>query len=336
MSRGPGQIQEWILAELERYGELQVNELCWFIALREGRVSLKEGADGLYSGSLSTPFYQSFGRAVHRLHDSGKVKHQERKLRSLDELVRYYPYKTSDGWLTSLRVRLLPFAKRFAERSGRKYSTADNEWHLRSQAPNDAPQRWRHVETQLFGLIEDLNSLPEPELSHRRGLVLRALAKGQSLFVSESDVSCNASLGTIVSEMVDLPPISVRERTTYTSLMDFYNDCFPPDDVARLDLKTRLYAVADFQRSGASRLTDRFKLELLHQAPHLLEAMPGHVPAVPEEVLQQMDWMEREVRRRVGVTFSHMLDKLIQRDAIGPFTFIQRPSRSTVTVRARR
>jgi hypothetical protein len=287
------------------------------------------GVCGLPAGEILKPFYQSFGRAVRRLVETGMVVERLRKLRSLDELVQYYPYKTTDRWVKELREQLLPIARQVAERSSRKYSTAENEAYLLADVPEDAQQRWPSVEAQLFDLMGELSGLQEPERTSRRGVILRATVRGRQLFDRPSDVSCVSSFGSIIAEIQRTPPMSEHERPTYAAVAAFYEECFPRDEVARVEMKTRLMAVADFGRSGASSLTSLLKRELLLAAPQMIEQMPGHVPAPPSPTKEERANDGYDIEHflmaglpREGPTFAPLLDKLIQRDAIASFAFL--------------
>ena len=297
MSRGPGKIQESILAALKQsYGEVQVNELCW-------RLGAPANAE------LATNFYKSFLRAVAGLEESGRVGITRRELVDVDEVVRVYPSKATTLQVKRLRERLLPVVKSYLDDTGeRKFGPAKNELHVLSRKPlsPETCTTWLAIESQL--LCVAARACEEAE----KHALIALLSKGRSLFVPGSR-TVSGSFGNAIGEFFKTSLASTTPDLS-ADLKDLYYECFDERERRKALLKDRLYAVVDFSTHRTHLLKDDFKKELLQREPDYIRSLPGHA--------------ENSPKRRFSIKptrYSDLLESLLRRDVLSSFAFFFRP-----------
>ncbi len=296
MSRGPGTIQQAVLAALARSeADISLNQLCWDIGAPNGT-------------ELRAGFYKSFYRAINRLEDSGKVAVFRRGLTDLDEVVRIYPSKATTLVIKRLRERLLPIVKSYLEQTGhRKFGAEKNELHLLSKKPPTRATlaKWYELELRLLHEGGHVNSEPD-----RRSLIA-VLSKGRSLFVEQSP-RVSGSFGRAIEEFFSTPLASGNPELA-ADLGQFYSSCIDITEHRKVLLKDRLYAIVDFTSNRASSLNETFKEELLKREPEYIRKLPGHADA------RKKNWY------RYGETqYSAVLDSLLRRDVLSKFAFLRR------------
>jgi len=312
MSRGAGNLQRLILEQLDLSGPIQLNELCWQLATREGRLTT-----GDESGAIDRSFYSSFLRAVNLL--GQRVVRSPRKLLDLNELVAYYPFKTRSAFIKDLRQRLLPIvADWLSQRNAARFRKAQTEHHLLNRlatsAREEANEVWASIESQLFDAISRLRG-------ESRIVLLSILVKGRELFVEHSSVWEGRSLGRLIDLGFRLEPLGPEDRCVLTDVKKLYDCCLPSAKVNHAWLKSQLYSIVSFSRWGSSSgLSDEVKGVLLERDCKFIETLPGHVP--PH-------------LKRVGnfasprkIEYSGFLNELIRRDVLAPFEFLNLASKS--------
>ncbi len=314
MSRGSGRVQRAILDRLEVHGPMQANELCWQLADAEGKIRIDGEIAEIRQGAIVKPFYSAFNRALSGLREKGKVTVVPTKLTGLDEVIRVYPFKTTDLATRELREKLLPAIPAYLTSLNKnrwkrreKFSLTENESYLVGMLSEDERQAFRHkwkgLEPQLFDLMSALRDDPK-----RRDLVLRVIQRGRGLFgvgVGHDPAALESLLQALSS--VSLTP---QEESVYRAVSSVYRSAIPERQARRARLKTQLYAVAYFGAKTPVRLNHEFVTALSLSYP-FIQQLPGHQPA-------ESRW-NREVQ---PTTFSPMLNRLFDRTVFSSFNFI--------------
>ena len=117
MSRGPGKIQKSIIQALQEQDDpILRNKLQWKLAFQnDSVVKTEELCEGILEGYIEDPYIKSFQRALKRLSESEQIVIKKRKLRDIDEFIKYYPYKTAALEIFMLRTNLFPLIKTYLE-----------------------------------------------------------------------------------------------------------------------------------------------------------------------------------------------------------------------------
>lgn len=322
MSKGLGSFQQLVLSRIG--AGTQRNELCWQLAEELKHVRTTEPA------GLSDSFYTAFSRAVRRLAERRLIEIRKRRLETIDELIRYYPFKTTLCSVRRLRGDLLPVLPEIE--SGLKrpaYTPAQNEDfffnHLRwiTTKPDVETRRnnvvqWSHIEDGLVGVLP---SIPVPE----RGDWLRLLARGQELFTPKRGITCSAS----IAELLDRCARTSRGREVVAAARTLLNGVLTENHRAHLALKTRLYAFVNFRPRGSSELKAETKMALFRLRRGVVEALPGHQPADPDPEEEsrpgrmRRGWRDYDLPTEVEA-FSPLLDQLLDKHCLEEFEFLYR------------
>ncbi len=304
MSRGPGKVQRLILGDLSISDPTEINELCWRFGLKEGKV---------VRGELGKSFYAGFRRAVDQLVATGHVRRTEERLTNLEQLVKFYPFRTRSVPVKLLRERLLPILKNHLEETkALKFTAAEDEHYLLRQLPAETQKKarlaWEKLELRLIALLAHVRD-------ERKYEILGLLARGRQLFIPPEGISHRRSLGSLITRVFDRSSLTGSEQAIQAEASAFYERFFPRVTVARNRFKSQLYCVVDLRRqSGTPKLTEDFEHILLERDRKFIEGLPGHRPGGELNV--------RAFLPRQEVKFSPMLDKLILRDALAPFDFL--------------
>lgn len=306
MSRGLGTVQRAAISEMEasRGSSLTVDQLCWAVAIRQGRcgAAWRGGGD---QRDLPKSFYAAFRRAIVSLKRSGYLEIEPRKLGTLEEFVALYPSKTLSLQRRGLRERLLPHVATYLQNSSGRFTFAENEQFLARTVSRAAQSEWTRLETDV--LLAASHSA-----GRRREILVQVLAKGRQYF-DQSGISATDSLGQLVAEGLKTSAVP-DERTIFAELAIFYGKTFPPRERTSLRLKNKLYEVARMGRGRRpAELTDELKMHLFRMDQALLESLPGHISLPGKE-----GWFVVN-----GHTFSPVLDQLIGRDVFRDFEFVR-------------
>ncbi len=301
MSRGLGALQRLVVDSLTQREPTQFNVLCWNLAAQTGRIS---------RGEVDRSFYSSLLRAIWSL--KGRVNRRKRKLVNLDEVVRFYPYKTRKYRIRHLREQILPVLKdHIEEREAAKFTTAETEHHLYGQLTEKQQESgrsaWYRIEGRLYGQMASTQH-------DRRDAYVALLVRGRELFAPPVAMSHRDSFWSLFIKAFDSPNLTEEERHLRDDMEDLYRRYFPRSVVAHARLKSQLYAILDFGDYGRARLKEKSKEVLLEKLPRVVEALPGHRPDGKQKVGKF--YLPQEVR------FSPVLDEVISRDALAPFDFL--------------
>lgn len=314
MSRGAGRLQRQILGALVSRAPVLVNELRWDLARVEDKVRFGRRIAGIRQGAIERTFCSGFNRAVAKLRQKGRVAVTSRKLTGLDELIRLYPFKTTDLGVRELREKLLPSISSYlaiARRDGRfkatgRLRTEREEYLLGLAAPAEQKQirlRWsKEIEPNLFKVL----TAAQDQLA-RRDLALRVIQRGRELFElgPGSDPALMAML--LQKGLASQDPM---DRAVYTQAWSLYRQAIPEARLRHAKLKTQLYAVADFWTNTPVSLKGPFLDALALWHPFILE-LPGHEPPIVK--------FGRTVR---SATFSPILHRLLHRNVFSQFSFL--------------
>jgi hypothetical protein len=252
---------------------------------------------------MSRPFYGSFRRAL----DSDQVVSvSKRRLQGLDELEKYYPFKTRDALVKSTREALLPvLCKHLSDTKERQFSLSDNEEYLLGLLSQEVRRHlktsWQKIETEVIRAM-----YRHVRNSDCRDRLLDLLARGRELFSPGSGISHGRAFGNLLVEAVEV----AGPLTVLVAARDLYVGALPKEARRRTVLKSQLFAVMDFGAQGASGMKDETKQVLLKAAPQIVKGLPGHVDGSGQ------GWDHRLTH------FSPVLDRLIGRDVLAPFEFV--------------
>jgi len=293
MSRGPGNVQQSILAALRRNTEVSLNALCWEIGAPDG-------------GELPTDFYKSFRRAVLSLERSGRIAIVRRGLRDMEEIVHFYPSKTTSLRVKRLRERLLPVMRSYFNETGDcQFGEAKNELHVLKKKPPspDLIGSWEPIERRLLNKAADAQTLSD------RTALIGLLSVGHSLFMIRSR-SISKPLGHAIREFA-ASPLGTADDELRTALDAFYKACFDETEHRKVQLKDKLYAVVDFSSNRGSHLKPNFMEQLLKRDPEYVRKLPGHA-----------DHRHKEPFGYEPTCYSSSLDDLLRRDVLSKFEFL--------------
>lgn len=294
MSKGPGQLQQKILSALsQRQGDVHVNELCWELGAPPGT-------------ELTMDFYKSFRRAVTRLEDAALIVLAKRKLVTVDEVVEYYPSKTTTFDVKTLRERLLPTVKSYLDEKGcYQFGAAQTERHVLDKHPPSPElcEDWLSIEATLLKIA------PQAQSTEDKGALVALLANGRWLVGKRRSPCPFGSFGQSVEEFCRTS-LTARRQLLIVKLRSFYAKCVDPSEYRRAALKDRLYAVVNLGENQTPGLKDDFKKALLDREPDYIRTLPGHVDG------SYSGWMISRERR-----FSEILDSLLSRDVFRSFEF---------------
>jgi hypothetical protein len=293
VSRGPGNIQQSILAASRRNTEVSLHALCWELGAPAG-------------GELPTDFYKSFRRAVLSLERSGRIAIVRRGLRDVGEVVRFYPSKATSLQVRQLRQRLLPVMKSYFDETGDcQFGEAKNELHVlkKKPPPPHITAGWQPIERRLLQKGTDAQTLSD------RTALIELLSVGHSLFVMRSR-SISKPLKEAIKQFA-AAPLGAADDELRRALDTFYQACFDETEHRKVQLKDRLYAVVDFASNKRSYLKPNFMEQLLKRDPEYVRKLPGHA-----------DHRYKEPFGYEPTRYSSDLDGLLRRDVLSKFEFL--------------
>ena len=300
MSRGIGSFQRCILERIEAAGTVSLNRLCWDLA----------GEKGSAAPSITDAFHSGFRRSVRRMAEDGYIAATRRRLTDVDELIAFYPYKSRNGAVKTMRLQLLPVAKAYLSyRQVRKYTPAQNEAYFYRDLPDDirtgAEARWQNLEGILFEAL----SVPD----HRvRDAIFDLLVRGRQLFLRRP-MRHGAPIGFLLGRVLDAAGRHLRAEAA--AELQGLSSLFPARDLARLKLKSDLYEIAQLGRAYHPHVKEEFIKYLMQEAPAVMRSMPGFKPARSKGVGELRLLPIRDEP-------SPLVHKLVQRDALAPFAFL--------------
>lgn len=308
-------MQRAILGGLRDRGPTLSSELCWLMAEEAGKVSRRSSGNPLLpEGGIVRSFYVSFTRALRGLVRDNRVGASWRRLRSADELVTYYPFKTQDLRMRLLRERLLPHLRERMRNAGRlRFSRAENEVFIIEKLTEDqlreATAKWSDLEGRL---VDSLAIMPSDNRRH----FMAVWARGCSIFPSRRSTTQDPPLGSLIAKLEDLPRQSKEVCLLASNLIEFYVTWFPREQRDVVHLKSLLAEEFDLGEDSKGRMRDEFKRELHKMEPDFIESLPGdrHRRTESEEETDLQDYFENR--------FSPLLDQLVRKDVFRQFTFL--------------
>jgi hypothetical protein len=300
LSRGIGSLQQAILERVKAAEALSLNVLCWDLATERG------GA----TPSVTDSFHSGFRRAVRRLVEENYIQTERHRLTALDDLISYYPFKTRDAAVKTVRLQLLPVVKAYlAWHKPRKFSPADNERHFFGALPDDvradAAACWRKIEPAIF------RALP-PSCDPSQEAIFDLIVRGQQLFLHRPvrhRAPFTALLEQALAVAADrLPAPAAAELRTLGSI-------FPGPVLDRLKLKSDLYEIAHLGRDHSQQIKDDFIEYAMREAPKAMRSMRGFRPKRSEgRSIVKFQPIRDEP--------SPLVHKLLLRDALAHFEFL--------------
>lgn len=299
MSRGPGRLQRFILDELETTRQpMLLNVLMW-------RFNIQHKSQGAAGKELRKTVYTSFLRAADGLVKSKEVEILSRRLRTLDELIEYYPYKTRSVELKELRLRLLPRLRDLNWSA--LYNASDNENFIVSKHHQARllQQRWKHLRNQLLSTVRTITGI------HAIHIHAHLIVRGDALFFKERGIIHPGSFVALATRLtMHLGEALSRELT------EFCNEIWPQPQRKEVALKSQLYAWVNFGGTTPS-LKAEARDALRELEPDLMAGLVI-VPRVTRGSFLGF-LHEKDIRHK------RILDQLLQRDALGPFDLLGLP-----------
>lgn len=301
MSRGPGRLQFFILEALEAHRQpILVNLLMWDF---NTKFKTKEAAG---EREIRKTVYTSFLRAVNGLVRSNEVERQSRRLRTLDEVVEYYPYKTRSVELKELRLRLLPRLRGLNWSA--LYGASENEDFIVGKHPQGESirDRWERLRFQLLVAVR---TITDPQVAH---IHAHLIVRGDALFSDRAKGLVHPG------SFVDLAScLAVHlEESLAQALTKFFNEIWPPTQRKEVALKSQLYAWVNFSGS-----TPSLKPEARDALRKLEPQIMADLVIIPRPTRGSFRgfFLEKDIRHEP------ILDQLLQRDVLGPFDFLGLP-----------
>ncbi|WNG17856.1 hypothetical protein [Cystobacter fuscus] len=301
MSRGPGQLQSFITDALKATRQpVLVNALMWEF---NTTVKSKEAA---VEKEIRKPVYTSFLRAADSLVKSNEVERRSRRLRTLDEVVTYYPYKTRSVELKELRLRLLP-RLRDLNWSALYGASANEDFIVGKHSGEDTiREQWEHLRSLLLTAVRTITDLRAAHLH------AHLIVRGDALF-------SNRWKGlTHPGSFVDLAnKLAVHlEEPLALALAQFSNEIWPPAQRKEVALKSQLYAWVNFNGSKPSLKSDA-RDALRQLEPKIMKELV----IIPRAMRGSFSGFLLEKK----IQHEPLLDQLLQRDVLGPFDFLGVP-----------
>lgn len=306
MSRGLGQLQQRILAEVERTR----NKPTTFETLRWAIWDGEAPSDGKLPQRLNT----SVDRGVKSLVQRGHLIADSRPLADLDEWVTHYPGKTLNIQIRELRKEFLPHIAAWlgsGDGPRAKFSKAENEEFAARKLTPDQMEGFRSLWANL-----------EPSLRQCYGNtgtehLFLLLVRGKQLFTRWSGVSTSISLGELVMRCSTEQDVSEQLRRQLHALM---NKFLPGTSARTLEFKSYIRAVAKHvPTSGHCALSEDAEDELYKRCGERLSQLPGFkCPPVSEkrDIFLQFETQPHRPRH------SPLLKKILDHSVFQDFRFL--------------
>ena len=314
MSLGPGKIQNSILQALQNSDTpIQRNQLLWDLAQKNDKI-IDDGKIGklIPKGSIEDSYKKSFQRAIKSL-DGNKIEITKRKLRSIRELIKYYPYKTSSREIRYLREQLFPLIPAYLKEGyvRQKYNINDNEVFLLKKLRAIDPGKmsryqdlWLNVETEILEILSEENVA-------EKNLWMSLLIKGRQLFLDDR-AKYGLSFHYIIGEMSEQEDKFTKSETDlFKRILNLKSKVFKKDAMKHNRLKSQLHVVAYLYDRTTPRFRDEIKRYFYREKTEVIKDLPDHrEPDAKGFALPRL------------VKFSPLLDKLIDRHAFARFEFL--------------
>ncbi len=295
-----------------------LSEVAWTLAERENHVEQTgELAPGIRIGKIQSPFYKSFNRAVHALRTERRLEITKRKLRTAEDLVAHYPFKTLRLETRDLRSCLLAPILDIASRRRRVSSAADMEQQLLERPKLGKPDwlgDWFPIRTLIAQRLAVTTD------SHEFDQLLQLLARGQDFFDPQSSVTSigihkmNGDVATTgLAHLIQESEV-LLSQTAVHALKSIYRRAIPRDRHEHRLLKDILFRVGEFRRDRRTGLHQETKEELLRLMPTIVEALPGFARASKS---RPTSW-----DRPSGPKFGPHINLVLDRHALDPFSFV--------------
>lgn len=325
MSRGLGILQNSLLSHLKTVSlPISENELLWKVAESEDKIRKIPYSEIYTEGSIHNSFYKSFRRALSNLIKNGIIDLEpSAKFTSLDDFIKYYPYKTTNNLIKEMRIDFLPFIKEFVDLHvyDLQFSNHQVETHnlkefleANPEEYNDCAKKWLRIRVKFINLLKGEN---DKTISS----ILKLLAKGEQSFV-DSKISVDEHSAAISKTLfTTLGEGNTEFLKLSTEFKDFLNKCIYGHKYLHDLFKNQLYLVAIFTRGVKPSLTSLFKEALLRKFPEQINSLPNTKIADPDKKIKEgtvffSTSFEEDI-------IDPIVDKLILRDAFSEFKFIR-------------
>lgn len=314
MSVGPGKLQSAILTALRKTPK-QFNILLWEIAENLGKINkVPNNIVGLENGQISKSFYNNFLRAIKSLKGKKLILVKEMKISNLDDLIKYYPFKTRELEIRYLREKFLPLIVNFIKtQNSFPFSAPQVEENtiaqLRMNSSNYSQlvSEWVEIqeEIKIYFLSSKMFSIEITDL----------LYKGMELILSNNKTIVNDTLGNLINVVQSN---SLINEPISNKLYLFYEKYFVKGSLDRNMFKNIMYSVVSISKSqGSSNVTANFKKFLYENEPDLISSLPGHI--TPKELVKDRWYQIGEQE----IIYSSLIDRIIERHLFTDFIFLE-------------
>jgi hypothetical protein len=287
------------------------------------RLATARPEEGIDEDRLSSTFYKKCWRATRTLDERlpDKVETRKRKLESVDELARFFPYQASDVEVVEARERLLPSLMEIATQADTgRFDGLKQENHIltslygwpRTPVRQKLANAWTVVEGVL--LQELARSEPGPD----REAWWAAASQARHLYMGIGEAASPRSLLDLVSECPDSTQsaIDAKERAAR-----FHGRVFPSELRMYTGLKGTIYRVADFE-SARPTLLAWAKALLLDRHEGYVRGLPGYGP--PRERTKKRTWRDVGFSLEPPVVYPPVLDQLLDKRALHKLMWLRR------------
>lgn len=316
MSLGPGKLQTTILENLQ-IKPISLNILLWKLAKKERKIDLNNSHSGIIEfGNINKAFHNNFLRAINSLKDNKRILVNAEKISTLEDLIKYYPYKTLSLEIKNLRMKLLPEIVNFIQNQRTfpftNIEVEENSLTRLKTSDIDAYKtlisNWLEIEDELKLVI-----LSSRSFSYE---LIDIFNKGRALFHPFSKISVNDTLGNLIKSIENSSSVN---KNIFTKLYQFYERYFINGKLEVNVFKNLMYSAVSVGKShGSSNVTPALKKYLYEKERDLISSLPDHVtpPARNESRWFQMG-DDTEIK------FSPLLDKIIDRHLFKDFKFLE-------------
>jgi len=320
MSKGPGKLQNLVVSEIhDSGGSISENSLIWKLAEREDKITISHTEGSLRFGFIESSFLKSINRAIISLSEEEGIIREKRKLLNIDELITYYPFKTTKLEILGLRQTLLPALKDYILKEHlAKYRLYQIEEFIidkfissNKELFEEAVLDWRKIEAIL------INMLIKAPIIERDFLIL-ILIRGYQLIIDRNrSLEYKRPFSFLIDKIHDILRESIKEDKLLLAktLKEFYSKYFKQTDINHIGMKSQLHEVVYFTGSPPS-LKEKAKKELYTRCRPYVKGLPGHKE--PEEKVGKMV----QYATHVEPTYSPFLNKLVDKQAFFPFYFL--------------
>jgi len=314
MSKGFGKLQTDLISVIsENQNNILLNRLIWIIADKKKAIAKgNQITPDVVVGNIDQSFYKSIQRSIITLEKDSHIKRTKIKVQDLQDVIDYYPYKTTRLEILSLRKILLPELVKYIDNNHKYdlslYDIEKRQILLLKESDitkyNNCISEWRTIQNLIIQLLNKKTSIQSE-------LLTSIFIKGMELFV-DRDASYKQSFEALVEKLTKSAVIDNTPESILVSRIKIFKDHYFKIEHINYSLtKGQLYNVAELGGKGSASLKNNVKDYLLQSHESLIRNLPGH-----------KDGKTIMGLKNYGVQYSPILNQLVDRHVLSPFIFL--------------